>query len=158
MAGVNHGTAFASRHKLARGRVEAMKVIWIESRAEYHSEFVNFEPMMAWPKPVQKPHPPVIVAAPSRTAYGGPCAAANGRMPHRSRAQYADVQPCCRSSARWRLRRAAISRRYRSRSGARRRIWTYSSATATTVSHAWSSASIPTREIRCCRRSIARRI
>ena len=57
----NHGTAFASRHKLARERVEAMKVIWTESKAEYHGEFVNFEPMMTWPKPVQKPHPPIIV-------------------------------------------------------------------------------------------------
>ena len=57
----NHGTAFASRHKLARERVEAMKVIWTESKAEYYGEFVNFEPMMTWPKPVQKPHPPIIV-------------------------------------------------------------------------------------------------
>ena len=57
----NHGTAFASRHKLARERVEAMKVIWTESKAEYHGEFVNFDPMMAWPKPVQKPHPPIHV-------------------------------------------------------------------------------------------------
>ena len=50
----NHGTAFASRHKLARERIEAMKEIWTKSKAEYHGEFVNFEPMMAWPKPVQK--------------------------------------------------------------------------------------------------------
>jgi probable F420-dependent oxidoreductase len=57
----NHGTPFASRHKLARERVEAMKAIWTQSKAEYHGEFVNFDPMMTWPKPVQKPHPPVIV-------------------------------------------------------------------------------------------------
>src|SRR6202049_4803296 len=57
----NHGTAFASRHKLARERIEAMKVIWTQSKAEYHGEFVNFDPMMTWPKPVQKPHPPIIV-------------------------------------------------------------------------------------------------
>ena len=57
----NHGTVFASRHKLARERVEAMKVIWTASKAEYHGEFVNFDPMMTWPKPVQKPHPPIIV-------------------------------------------------------------------------------------------------
>jgi probable F420-dependent oxidoreductase len=53
----NHGTVFASRHKLARERVEAMKAIWTQSKAEYHGEFVNFDPMMTWPKPVQKPHP-----------------------------------------------------------------------------------------------------
>jgi probable F420-dependent oxidoreductase len=57
----DHGTVFATRAKLVRERVEAMKAIWTQSKAEYHGEFVNFDPMMAWPKPVQKPHPPVIV-------------------------------------------------------------------------------------------------
>jgi probable F420-dependent oxidoreductase len=57
----NHGTVFATRHKLVRERVEAMKEIWTKSKAEYHGEFVNFDPMMAWPKPVQKPHPPILV-------------------------------------------------------------------------------------------------
>src|SRR5471030_1805709 len=57
----NHGTVFATRHKLARENIEAMKAIWTQSKAEYHGEFVNFDPMMAWPKPVQKPHPPILV-------------------------------------------------------------------------------------------------
>jgi probable F420-dependent oxidoreductase len=57
----DHGTVFATRAKLVRERVEAMKAIWTQSKAEYHGELVNFDPMMAWPKPVQKPHPPVIV-------------------------------------------------------------------------------------------------
>lgn len=57
----NHGTAFETRAKLVRERVEAMKEIWTKSKAEYHGEFVNFDPVMAWPKPVQQPHPPVIV-------------------------------------------------------------------------------------------------
>ncbi|MSP01515.1 MAG: LLM class F420-dependent oxidoreductase [Acetobacteraceae bacterium] len=57
----NHGTVFASRHKLVRERIEAMRAIWTQSKAEYHGEFVNFDPMMTWPKPVQKPYPPVIV-------------------------------------------------------------------------------------------------
>ena len=57
----NHGTVFETRHKLARERIEAMKEIWTKSKAEYHGEFVNFDPMMAWPKPVQKPHPPILV-------------------------------------------------------------------------------------------------
>src|SRR6202167_1444848 len=57
----NHGTAFTTRHKLARERVEAMKAIWTQPKAEYHGEFVDFGPMMAWPKPVQKPHPPIVV-------------------------------------------------------------------------------------------------
>jgi probable F420-dependent oxidoreductase len=57
----NHGTNFATRHKLARERVEAMKAIWTQDAAEYHGEFVDFGPMAAWPKPVQKPHPPILV-------------------------------------------------------------------------------------------------
>jgi probable F420-dependent oxidoreductase len=57
----NHGTAFATRHKRARENIEAMKEIWTRSEAEYHGEFVNFGPMMAWPKPVQKPYPSILV-------------------------------------------------------------------------------------------------
>ena len=57
----NHGTVFASRAKLVRERIEAMKEIWTKPKAEYHGEFVNFDEIMAWPKPVTKPHPPVIM-------------------------------------------------------------------------------------------------
>jgi len=57
----NHGTAFATRHQLARERIEAMKAIWTQSKAEYHGELVDFAPIMTWPKPVQKPHPPILV-------------------------------------------------------------------------------------------------
>ena len=57
----NHGTAFKSRHKLARERIEAMKTIWANEEPEYHGEFVNFDKMKQWPKPYQKPHPPIIV-------------------------------------------------------------------------------------------------
>jgi alkanesulfonate monooxygenase SsuD/methylene tetrahydromethanopterin reductase-like flavin-dependent oxidoreductase (luciferase family) len=57
----NHGTDFKTRHKLARERIEAMKAIWTQDSAEYHGEFVNFDPMQSWPKPVQKPHPPILV-------------------------------------------------------------------------------------------------
>jgi probable F420-dependent oxidoreductase len=57
----NHGTDFKSRHKLARERIEAMKAIWGSDEPEYHGEFVNFDKMKQWPKPWQKPHPPIIV-------------------------------------------------------------------------------------------------
>ena len=57
----NHGTAFKTRHKLARERIEAMKAIWANDEPEYHGEFVRFDKMKQWPKPVQKPHPPIIV-------------------------------------------------------------------------------------------------
>jgi probable F420-dependent oxidoreductase len=57
----NHGTNFATRHKLARERVEAMKAIWTQDAAEYHGEFVDFGPISARPKPVQKPYPPILI-------------------------------------------------------------------------------------------------
>ncbi len=87
----NHGTAFKTRHKLTRERIEAMKVIWTQSKAEYHGEFVNFDPMMAWPKPVQKPYPPILVGG--AFPYGARRAVryGDGWMPHRVRPEYANV-------------------------------------------------------------------
>ncbi|MBI3993764.1 MAG: LLM class F420-dependent oxidoreductase [Candidatus Lambdaproteobacteria bacterium] len=58
----NHGTEFGTRWKLMRERIEAMKAIWSEERATYHGEFVNFDEIWSWPKPLQKPHPPILVA------------------------------------------------------------------------------------------------
>ncbi len=58
----NHGTNFNHRWKLLRERVEAMKKIWSEDEAAYHGELVNFDPLWSWPKPVQRPHPPILVA------------------------------------------------------------------------------------------------
>lgn len=57
----NHGTVYASRFKRMRESIEAMKEIWSKPEAEYHGEFVHFDPMIARPKPVQKPHPPIHV-------------------------------------------------------------------------------------------------
>jgi probable F420-dependent oxidoreductase len=57
----NHGTDPRRRFKLMRERIEAMKAIWTEDEAEYHGEFVDFDPIWCWPKPVQQPHPPVLV-------------------------------------------------------------------------------------------------
>ena len=57
----NHGTVFATRHKLARERIEAMKSFWTEDISEYHGELVNIEPSEIGAKPVQKPYPPIIV-------------------------------------------------------------------------------------------------
>jgi probable F420-dependent oxidoreductase len=57
----NHGTVFATRFKKMREQIEAMKAIWTKETAEYHGEIVDFSPMMTWPKPMQKPHPPVIL-------------------------------------------------------------------------------------------------
>jgi probable F420-dependent oxidoreductase len=88
----NHGTDFASRHKRARENIEAMKAIWTQPKAEYHGEFVKFDPMMAWPKPAQKPHPPILVGG--AFPYGARRALryGDGWMPLRSRKGYAEVR------------------------------------------------------------------
>jgi probable F420-dependent oxidoreductase len=57
----DHGTVFETRFKLMRERIEAMKEIWTKSKAEYHGDMVDFDEMMTWPKPVQKPYPPILV-------------------------------------------------------------------------------------------------
>jgi probable F420-dependent oxidoreductase len=59
----HHGTAFRTRWKLLKERVQAMKVIWTQDEAGFDGEFVHFEPIWSWPKPVQRPHPPVILGA-----------------------------------------------------------------------------------------------
>src|SRR5712691_11779974 len=59
----NHGTVFKSRWKLLRERIEAMKAIWTRDEASYHGEFVHFDPIWCWPKPVQKPHPPILLGS-----------------------------------------------------------------------------------------------
>jgi probable F420-dependent oxidoreductase len=55
----NHGTAFKTRWELMRERVEAMKVIWRDENAAYHGKFVDFDAIWSYPKPTQKPHPPI---------------------------------------------------------------------------------------------------
>src|SRR6516165_9162379 len=87
----DHGTPFKARHKIARERIEAMKVIWTETKAEYHGEFVSFDPMMTWPKPVQKPYPPVIVGG--AFPYGARRAIryGDGWIPHAARNTYAEI-------------------------------------------------------------------
>src|SRR5690349_6084229 len=57
----NHGAVYATRFKRMRESIEAMKEIWAKEHAEYHGEFVSFDPMIARPKPVTKPHPPIHV-------------------------------------------------------------------------------------------------
>jgi probable F420-dependent oxidoreductase len=55
----DHGTRFETRGRLLRERIEALKVVWTQKKPEYHGEFVDFDAMMTWPKPLQTPHPPI---------------------------------------------------------------------------------------------------
>jgi len=57
----NHGTDPARRWALMRERILAMKQIWTQDEAEFHGELVQFDRMWQWPKPVQQPHPPIVV-------------------------------------------------------------------------------------------------
>ncbi len=77
----NHGTAFKTRFALMRERIEAMKAIWGSEVAEYHGTYVNFDPLWAWPKPVQKPHPPILVGGEFPHGAKRAIAFGNGWMP-----------------------------------------------------------------------------
>jgi len=57
----NHGTDPRRRMDLFAERVEAMKAIWAQDEASYAGQYVKFERIWSWPKPAQRPHPPVLV-------------------------------------------------------------------------------------------------
>jgi probable F420-dependent oxidoreductase len=57
----NHGTVFETRFRLMADRAKAMKAIWTNDEASYEGEFTRFERIWSWPKPVQKPHPPILL-------------------------------------------------------------------------------------------------
>ena len=57
----HHGTPFAERWKILRERIGALKAIWTQDEAEFHGKYVNFEKLWSYPKPVQKPYPPILM-------------------------------------------------------------------------------------------------
>src|SRR5918996_6287094 len=57
----NHGTDPRRRFGVMRERIEAMKEIWANEEASYHGRYVDFDPIWCWPKPLQQPHPPILV-------------------------------------------------------------------------------------------------
>jgi probable F420-dependent oxidoreductase len=57
----NHGINPAERWEIMQDRTQAMRAIWTSDEPEYHGSHVDFEPIWQWPKPVQKPHPPILV-------------------------------------------------------------------------------------------------
>jgi probable F420-dependent oxidoreductase len=77
----NHGTSFKSRWRLLRERVLAMKEIWTKEEAEFHGEFVNFDKIWSMPKPVQKPHPPVLMGGDGPTTFDRVAEFCDGWMP-----------------------------------------------------------------------------
>jgi probable F420-dependent oxidoreductase len=90
----NHGTVFKMRWKVLRERIEAMKKIWTEDAPQYHGEFVDFDPLWSWPKPVQKPHPPILLGGHSPQVLQRVVDFCDGWMPIGIRARniVADIQ------------------------------------------------------------------
>jgi probable F420-dependent oxidoreductase len=87
----DHGTVFKTRFKRMREQIEAMRAIWTEAEPEYHGEIVDFPKMRTWPKPVQKPHPPVIVGGAFPYSARRAIRYGDGWVPNASRPSYADV-------------------------------------------------------------------
>ncbi len=81
----NHGTDPRRRMAVLQERVEAMKAIWTEDEASYAGEHVKFERIWSWPKPAQRPHPPVIVGGNGPTVTDRVRAFGDAWMPNYSR-------------------------------------------------------------------------
>jgi probable F420-dependent oxidoreductase len=86
----NHGTEFATRMKKMREQVAAMKEIWTKETAEYDGDIVHVTPMMTWPKPAQKPHPPVILGGAFPWAARRAIRYGNGWIPIAGGGRYGD--------------------------------------------------------------------
>jgi probable F420-dependent oxidoreductase len=77
----NHGTDFKRRWRVLRERVLAMKEIWTKEEAEFHGEFVRFDKIWSHPKPVQRPHPPILMGGDGPTTFDRVIEFADGWMP-----------------------------------------------------------------------------
>jgi probable F420-dependent oxidoreductase len=77
----NHGTDPKLRWKVLRERVEAMQAIWTQEEASYHGETLHFEKIWSWPKPVQQPHPPIILGSEGGRAFDRLLNYADGWIP-----------------------------------------------------------------------------
>jgi len=86
----NHGTPFAERFELLRERGQAMRALWTTEEAEFHGTYVDFDPVWQWPKPLQSPHPPVILAGNGARSIQRAAEWADGWMPIAGRGDSAD--------------------------------------------------------------------
>ena len=77
----NHGADYKHRWKIVREKVLAMKEIWTKDEAEFHGEFVDFDPIWSWPKPVQAGGPPIWLGANSKWAFDRIAEYCDGWMP-----------------------------------------------------------------------------
>jgi len=61
----NHGARYETRFQLLRERILAMKALWTEEEAQFHGKMVSFDPVWLYPKPAQRPHPPILLGGES---------------------------------------------------------------------------------------------
>ncbi len=85
-----------------------MRVAWAEDEAEYHGEHVDFDPLWSWPKPVRRPHPPVLVGGNGPGVEDRVLAFGDGWMPQC--APLASVEELAGRATRLRLRAAQAGR------------------------------------------------
>jgi len=77
----NHGVAFSTRWKILRERILAMREIWTQDEAEYHGEFVDFDKIWAFPKPIQAGGPKILIGASSEYVFQRIADYGDGWMP-----------------------------------------------------------------------------
>ncbi len=77
----NHGTQYRRRWRVLRENILAMKEIWTQEEAEFHGRYVSFDKMWSYPKPVQKPHPPIIMGGDGPTTFDRVVEYCDGWMP-----------------------------------------------------------------------------
>lgn len=77
----NHGVDPRLRWRVMREKVLAMQAIWTQDEAAFHGRFVDFDPILSWPKPVQKPFPPVLVGGRGHLSLRAAAAYGDGWMP-----------------------------------------------------------------------------
>jgi alkanesulfonate monooxygenase SsuD/methylene tetrahydromethanopterin reductase-like flavin-dependent oxidoreductase (luciferase family) len=95
----NHGTDPRRRMAVLRERVEAMKAIWTQDEASYAGEHVAFDRIWSWPKPAQRPHPPVLVGGEGPGVLDRVLAFGDAWFPNHSRGDILDRAKELRSRA-----------------------------------------------------------
>ncbi|MFC7342099.1 LLM class F420-dependent oxidoreductase [Saccharopolyspora griseoalba] len=99
----NHGTDPRTRGALMDERIRAMREIWTAEAAEFHGEHVDFDPICAWPKPVQRPHPPIYIGGESERSMARVAEYGGGWLPRGGTENLGELIGKVRDRAGWRV-------------------------------------------------------